>query len=349
MPRVFLRPGICGLTSAVSIITSGLVWGLWWLAIVAIPGVILAYAVFLGLQGWFVERWPQHVAQPWRITSWLALIFTILGTGVFAVLHSDLTYEWPPQAGERDVRGTSLTQDAAHHQEKSPQELVMGFGGDKTQAWTTNSIHRAEASLALSYLGVITPLLLLVFSTAEAFRRSAADSLTHLRKRLIELTGHHFRVFVSYRRTNAGYIVGRLRTFLESALGENGVFLDIDSIGAGANFPRVIEDAIVHADAMLVIIGRDWTQGMDREVDFVREEVEVALRKRVPLLPVFVDGQRMLDPSTLPAAIRGLTNLNGLALRPDPDFDDDAMRILEALVNLGKRERQRPLRKGTID
>ena len=129
------------------------------------------------------------------------------------------------------------------------------------------------------------------------------------------------RVFLSYRREDSSTAVQHLRESLGRLIGEDKIFRDVDSIPLGRNFETVIGEAIRGASACLVIIGPNWlvaTQGgrrrLDDPEDFVRTEVELALKAGVEVIPVLVDGARMPGAKDLPKSISALAKLNAQEL-----------------------------------
>jgi hypothetical protein len=129
------------------------------------------------------------------------------------------------------------------------------------------------------------------------------------------------RVFLSYRREDSSMAVQHLRESLGRLIGEDKIFRDVDSIPIGENFETVIGEAIRCASACLVVIGPNWltaTQGGRQRLfdqqDFVRIEVEQALKAAIEVIPVLVDGARMPNATELPAAIRKLAKLNALII-----------------------------------
>lgn len=116
------------------------------------------------------------------------------------------------------------------------------------------------------------------------------------------------------------------------------MFKDVDSIPAGSRFEEVIRRAIADASLVLIIIGKQWldirdAQGRRRledEADYVRLEIEEALKQGRPVLPVLLDDAAMPDAETLPPALRPLCQRNGIRVRPDPDFQTDTRRLIEA-------------------
>jgi len=148
------------------------------------------------------------------------------------------------------------------------------------------------------------------------------------------------QVFLSYRRDDSGDLVGRIRDRLAATLGAPAVFTDIDSIPPGADFREQITSAITGCDVVLVVIGPRWLTSVDtsgrqrlaHEDDFVRIEVEAALSRSIPVVPVLVLGAEMPKPEEVPESIRDLTYRQALQVRRDPDFHPDMNRLLDQLM-----------------
>ncbi len=148
------------------------------------------------------------------------------------------------------------------------------------------------------------------------------------------------RVFVSYRRTDVPELTGRLRDRLVTRFGADRVFIDFDSIEPGADFRTTLADAVRGADVFLAMIGPRWLQPLDgadeprlwSDGDYVRTEVEEAVRSQIDVIPVLVDGATMPAASELPESIRDLVYLNAARLRNDPDFRSDADRLLDRVA-----------------
>ena len=119
------------------------------------------------------------------------------------------------------------------------------------------------------------------------------------------------RYFLSYRRDDSPGHAGRLADHLLSRFGAGSVFLDVESIEAGADFTAEIADAIARSDAVLIVIGPSWLDAREASGarrlndpdDFVRTEVRAALDADVRLIPVLVGGASMPGESDLPDAI----------------------------------------------
>jgi len=71
------------------------------------------------------------------------------------------------------------------------------------------------------------------------------------------------RLFISYRREEDWATAGRIFDRLSAALGREHVFMDIDTIEPGTDFTTAIDEAVTRADALLVVIGKNWTSVTD--------------------------------------------------------------------------------------
>jgi formylglycine-generating enzyme required for sulfatase activity len=129
-------------------------------------------------------------------------------------------------------------------------------------------------------------------------------------------------VFISYRRENTAGEARALFNDLAARLGENSVFMDVDSIALGRDFRSVLLETTASCDLMLVLIGRNWAAAKDEEGrvrlanpgDYVRLEIEEALKRDIAVTPVLVQGAHMPTPEDLPAEIRDLAYRNGFEL-----------------------------------
>jgi hypothetical protein len=66
------------------------------------------------------------------------------------------------------------------------------------------------------------------------------------------------RVFISYRREDTLSAAGRLADYLSQNLGKKNVFFDIDTIRAGEDFAKKIDDAVSSYDVLIAVIGAGW-------------------------------------------------------------------------------------------
>lgn len=147
------------------------------------------------------------------------------------------------------------------------------------------------------------------------------------------------KVFVSYRRSDSQDVAGRIVDRLAERFSHGDVFKDVDSIPIGVPFPELLRNALSRTDVVLVVIGPTWAtvlddsgnRRLDNPLDFVRIEVETALGSTALVVPVFVTNAIMPDPRELPEPLKPLTVLNGISVRPDPDFHRDMDRLISKL------------------
>jgi hypothetical protein len=146
-------------------------------------------------------------------------------------------------------------------------------------------------------------------------------------------------IFISYRRNDSGDIAGRLYDRLRDILGENAVFWDVYSMRAAHDFRTQMEASLNRCHVFLCVMGDQWagpsganTRLIDDPADYVRIEVETALRRGVPVIPVFVRGAQMPPPAFFPETLKELAFRHGLPLRADPDFPRDLAHLISELT-----------------
>ncbi len=143
-------------------------------------------------------------------------------------------------------------------------------------------------------------------------------------------------VFISYRRSDVPHAAARLHEHLARRFGDGVVFRDHEDIPLGSDFARAIFESVSHCDCLLAVIGPGWHDArnaqtqqrrLDDAQDFVRAEIEEALRLHKRVLPVLLQGASMPSPAQLPPTLSKLSLLNALEVR-DGSFDDDFKRLL---------------------
>jgi hypothetical protein len=130
------------------------------------------------------------------------------------------------------------------------------------------------------------------------------------------------RVFISYRREDTGETAAHLRYSLGRSLGPEKIFRDMDTIQPGQNFQTTINEALRSTSVCLVLIGPSWLslkddkgrRRLDAPRDYVRAEVEAALRLGVEVIPLLVDGAKVPARNQLPESIGELASRNAYEL-----------------------------------
>jgi TIR domain len=152
------------------------------------------------------------------------------------------------------------------------------------------------------------------------------------------------QIALSYRRADSAAMTGRIFDELSRHFGMNDVFMDIDAIPLGIDFRNYIDDALKQAKVVVVIVGPRWLgtkrAGQYRimeETDPVRIEVETAMRLRIPVVPVLVDGAQMPRSADLPESLRDFSFKNAAEIDAGRDFHPHMNRLkkfLEGIVGV---------------
>jgi TIR domain-containing protein len=126
-------------------------------------------------------------------------------------------------------------------------------------------------------------------------------------------------IFVSYRNDDATDDIRKVFSDLENHYGKDSVFVAADNISPGTDFRQRINEAMGSCDLVIALVGPSWRgRWLRRRIfdadDWVRIEVEAALRKCVPVLPLIVDGARMPAPGQVPDSIEPFCFLHAAQL-----------------------------------
>jgi hypothetical protein len=147
------------------------------------------------------------------------------------------------------------------------------------------------------------------------------------------------KIFLSYRREDAAGFALALFGRLEQSFPAGSLFMDVEGgIGAGQDFVRVIEEQVSACDVMLALIGPDWLTvtdeagrpRLDNPEDFVRIEVESALRFGKRVIPVLVQKTEMPRADALPELLKALARRNAVGLTQER-FKADSQGLIKAL------------------
>ena len=146
------------------------------------------------------------------------------------------------------------------------------------------------------------------------------------------------KVFISYRRSDSIDICGRIYDRLVRDFGEENVFKDVDNIPFGVDFVEYLDNQVKECTVLLAVVGPKWVdveddkgRRIDDPNDFVRIEIESALKRNILVVPLLVGGAGMPHMGDLPETLQPLTRRNGIQIRPDPDFHNDMTRLIKRL------------------
>ncbi len=150
------------------------------------------------------------------------------------------------------------------------------------------------------------------------------------------------KISISYRRADSEAMTGRIFDRLIAHYGKEVIFRDIDDIPPGIDFRVHINETLLKTNILLAVIGPEWlgmAQGgvgrIQEESDPVRVEVETALRRRVPIIPVLIGNTKMPSADQLPPSLKDFAFRNAVKVDTGQDFDyhmDRLIRSMDAIL-----------------
>jgi hypothetical protein len=157
-------------------------------------------------------------------------------------------------------------------------------------------------------------------------------------------------IFISYRRSDSEGYAGRLWDRIAARFGSKNVFMDVDSIDPGDNFPDILAQALDSSDVLVAVVGKDWVgitlegkRRIDENEDFVHQEVAGAMSRGIHVIPVLVGGATLPKPGELPPDLATLSTFNTVEVR-HTRFDDDVQRLLAGGDAALQKAKTRPSR-----
>ena len=146
-------------------------------------------------------------------------------------------------------------------------------------------------------------------------------------------------IFLSYRREDSRTITGRICDRLTSHFGREAVFRDVDSIPAGIDFRSKIREMIDKADLLIAVVGPRWLDArnqhgerrLDQTEDFVRLEIESAMARGMPVIPVLVENANMPSADELPDSMAQFAYHNALPILQEPYFHAGMDMLIEQI------------------
>src|SRR5271170_4996124 len=149
------------------------------------------------------------------------------------------------------------------------------------------------------------------------------------------------KISISYRRSDSEAMTGRIFDRLISHFGKDAIFRDIDDIPPGIDFRVHINETLRKTNILLAIVGPAWlgalSGGLERiqeESDPVRVEVETALRRRVPIIPVLIGTTKMPSSDQLPPSLKDFAFRNAVKVDTGQDFDYHMDRLIRSMDSM---------------
>lgn len=158
------------------------------------------------------------------------------------------------------------------------------------------------------------------------------------------------KIFLSYRRDDAAFQTTAIHEKLVEAFGAESVFMDVDNIPAGRDFRAHLQEAIAQCDVCLAVIGDKWLHICDDDGnrrledprDFVRIELEAALARGIPVIPLLVSNKGVPPAASLPKSLEELSYRHAVSIRPGRDFRNDVKLLIEQIAASPVGERSKP-------
>lgn len=154
------------------------------------------------------------------------------------------------------------------------------------------------------------------------------------------------RIFISYRRSDSAHAAANLTDKLQQHFGQDSIFFDVDNIPLGVDFREHIGNAVGQCDVLLVIIGEKWAQLVDEQgnrrlnqpSDYVRIEIESALKRNIPVIPVLTGEAEMPTANDLPPSIQSIAFRNAAELSAGRDRHQHVARLIQGLEEIVSRK-----------
>jgi hypothetical protein len=160
------------------------------------------------------------------------------------------------------------------------------------------------------------------------------------------------KVLISYRREDTAYLAATLHKELAERLGGANVFMDVDTIPPGRDFRKHLQLAVARCDVVLAVIDDRWVDAraadgrrrLDLPTDWVRIELETALRRGIPVIPLLVGSANVPAEADLPEPLRELVYRQAFRVRSGRDLYHDVdvlWRELERTSTIEDEDRRR--------
>lgn len=270
------------------------------------PENILVALVLLGILAFLIKQ-EYHSSTKWRLGLflWVAfLLFYFVGANTLAV----------------------ITDYRAMPDETGPWLLLIAIA---VGYWW---IKKGKGNVGVSKQGIASQ------PIKEPTPRPNLDADQDTPSPIVPLHQANHSIFISYRRNDSGDVTGRIYDRLLRHFPKDNIFKDVDSIPLGVDFRKHLADSVGQCQLLLAVIGRYWLGGgivpealLENPRDFVRIEIETALQRGIPVIPLLVQGTSIPKEDDLPDSLKPLAFHNALSIRADPDFHQDMARLVKGI------------------
>lgn len=166
-------------------------------------------------------------------------------------------------------------------------------------------------------------------------------------------------IFISHRSGDASFAAAYVHRTLVNRFGERSVFYAARGAAPGTDFETALTEAARHARVVIVLIGPTWLTAtdehglrrIDRRTDWVRREIEAATQAGAWIIPVLLEGAKMMSEQDLPSSLATLAHRQALRLDPahaDSTISKLADTIVELLPEATAVDRPRAMARETL-
>ena len=121
--------------------------------------------------------------------------------------------------------------------------------------------------------------------------------------------------------------------------------MDVSTIEPGSDFIESINDALSRCSVLIAVIGEHWLGMTDERGigrlhnpgDYVRLEIETALRRGIRVIPVLVENAAVPTSDELPESMTRLARRHGIAMS-HANFASDVKRLIAAVDGAMKKQ-----------
>jgi hypothetical protein len=156
---------------------------------------------------------------------------------------------------------------------------------------------------------------------------SAVYNENWLRQRFVLISNycHHSgvasmsKILFCYRQDALPELAERIYIHLCEEFGTGRVVRDVPP---GTNLLKYCDETITKDDIVLIAAGGEWVPRLNNIYDFVRLQIDTALRRKIVIVPVLLEDALMPEAGSLPESLRPLLLIQAAQIR-EANFDSD--------------------------
>ena len=133
-----------------------------------------------------------------------------------------------------------------------------------------------------------------------------------------------FDIFISYRREGGLELADSIYQRLINA--GYSAFLDLEQLNSGKFNTKLIE-VIEQCQDFILVLPPKALDRCNEEDDWVRQEIECALKNKKNIIPIMLRGFEWPSPESLPETLRDLPNYNGISASDHNVFVENIERL----------------------